>query len=110
MYPIRQHFNLLKPISESDYYGLEAYLKGLFDKPQLVAANLIRANDDLEFDVNCIQQSGSCRASFTVAVSGASPSDRLFDVIVERFKRTSNEIYVIGEPGSGALNLASKGR
>jgi len=104
MYPPRQLFNLLKPIRKSEYDRLRAYLTGLFDKSRLVADGLMGAAEELEFDVNCIQEGSLCRASFSVSVSGHNPTDRLFDVIIDRFKRTNDDIYIIGAPGSGYVN------
>ncbi|MGU9817583.1 hypothetical protein ACU684_19560 [Pseudomonas sp. LF135] len=114
MHPKRQHFNLLKPITESAFNGLKGYLDSLFDKSHLEADGLMRPYENLDFHVNCIKEGDSCKASFAVSVSSPAVSDivlsdRLFDAVVERFRSSPNDIYVIGEPGSGALNLVSKG-
>lgn len=114
MYPKRQCFNLLRPITESAYYGLKGYLESLFAQSRLVAAGLMRTHESLDFHVNCIKEGDSCYASFAVSVSSPAVldivlSDRLFDVVVDRFRSTIHDVYVIGEPGSGALNLVSKG-
>jgi hypothetical protein len=113
MYPKRQHFNLLKPITDSAYHGLKGHLDSLFDKSLLVAAGLMWPHENLDFPVNCIKVGDWCDASFVVSVSSPRGldiilSDHLFDVIIDRFRGTTLGVYVIGEPGSGALNLMSK--
>lgn len=101
MYPPRQHFALLSPITKHQWDELPSHLASLFNKASLVAAGLMEEYQELEFDTSDIQRDGGLWAFFTVAVSGRAPSDNLLTTLVSGFERSANSGYTIGKPGSG---------
>lgn len=101
MYPPRQHFALLKPITKKEWNELPSYLSNLFSEPELVKQRLMLPHETLQFDTNLVERDGGLWAFFTVAVSDCSPTDALLAALVAGFEQSAHERYVIGKPGSG---------
>lgn len=101
MYPPRQHFALLKPITKSEWDEFPAYLRGLFSKAELVKQELMAPHEELQFAPILVERDGGCWAFFTVAVSDCRPTDALLAALVAGFESSAHKVYVIGKPGSG---------
>ncbi|TRM24684.1 hypothetical protein [Pseudomonas aeruginosa] len=101
MYPPRQHFALLNPITDHQWDELPSYLASLFNKTSLVEAGLMAKHEELEFETSARQRDGGLWAFFTVAVSGCAPTENLLTALVSGFERKGNSVYTIGKPGSG---------
>lgn len=83
---------------------LPQYLERLCDKSQLVADGWMLDSEDLRFYVGDIGTGSFRWAVFIVSVDDRLLPDGLFDAVVEMLHRVKHDVYVIGEPGSGAVD------